>query len=234
MSKKRLFSCTGGWQFGSRHITPASAGLLLQNWDSICFVSKSLWHLADSEKTSPLKMRFLSGFFFFFFTWGLFSFAFNLQSHWEEVLWVFLCPCDSTYCSPASLITAPGDSNSQLKALRLGGGGLGEYRQCLGREEEKNLNHLNLHLGLGRHSPRQKHKMNKVLYTYLPASSIWAQHQALSTSGMCSSVITPPLTSVLHMESTVGKILRWLQDPHSLVSNALDNPLSLSVGKICD
>lgn len=161
MSKKRLFSCTGGWQFGSQHITPDSAGLLLQNWDSICFVSKSLWHLADSEKTSPLKIHFLSGFCFFFFTWGLFSFVFSLQSHWEEVLWVFLCP-DPTYCSPASLIMAPGDTNSQLNSLRLGRGGLGEYRQCLGRKEDESKQPgLNFGLVLGRHSRNRSTKWTK-------------------------------------------------------------------------
>lgn len=70
--------------------------------------ASDIWQIL--KKHHHLKF-FFSLRFFFFPTWGLFSFAFSLQSHWEDVLWEFLCP-DSTYCSPTSLIMAPGDSTS--------------------------------------------------------------------------------------------------------------------------
>lgn len=119
--------------------------------------ASDIWQIP--KKTSPLKIHFLSGFCFLFFSLEV---CFPLSSVCKAIGKKY-CGYFSVLIPPiASLIMAPGDSNSQLNSLRLGRGGLGEERQYLGRKEDESKQPgLNLGLGLGRHSPNRSTKWTK-------------------------------------------------------------------------
>ena len=75
VSKKSLFSYTGGWQFVSQHITLASLDLLLQNQTAFVLLKKAsdIWQIPGG-KNHHLKFIFSLG----FFIGGLFSCACGL------------------------------------------------------------------------------------------------------------------------------------------------------------
>lgn len=145
VSKKRLFSCTGGCNF-----VLSTSHQLLQA--SFCRTETAfvLFQKASDIWQFPKKNHHLK----FIFSLGFCSLevCFLLPVVCEATgkkYHGYFCPCDPIHCSAASLIMAPGDPNSQLKGLRLGWGRLGDYRQCLGRKEgKKNLNNLVLTLVL--------------------------------------------------------------------------------------
>lgn len=178
------------------------------------------------KKKSPLKICFLSG---FYFIWGLFSCAFSLRSHWEELSWIFLYSRDPTYYSPASLIMTPGNSSSPLVDLRVGGEGRATAGSASGGKK-RSLNGLVLPWSwlVGKVQPHQ----NGPSFSHLPLSLL---HPSPTPGCLNLWAVFICVSFPLHLLLLEGisflRILKWMPRSPLPKCSCLYNLLSLSVGR---